>query len=124
LQAVTVDRSKLEQEIFALGDHVRYVAFGFGQDVHTAQQGNVDKPSDLSSDFFEELLVNPTLLTIASQRGNLDCGGLSYIVVGYGNFTQVVVPAAEGHVSVCVQRGSDAQLMARQIIDLLDTHTS
>jgi hypothetical protein len=121
---MNIDRIKLEQALFALGDHVRYVAFGVGQDVHTAQREDIDEASDKGSDFFEELLVNPTLLTIARQRGELDCGGLSYVLVGYGNFTQVVVPAAGGHVSVCIERDADAQLMARNIIDLLESHSS
>ena len=41
--------------------------------------------SGLESDRYEELLVNPTLLTLATQRGNIDCGGLKYLIVRYGN---------------------------------------
>jgi hypothetical protein len=121
---MTLDRSSLERALFALGDHVRYVAFGVGQDIHTAQRGTPEGASDEGSDFYEELLVNPTLLTIARQRGDLDCGGLSHVIVGYGNFTQVVVPAAEGHLSVCIEREADAEQTARDIRRLLDAHTT
>ena len=121
---MTIDRAELERALFALGDHVRYVAFGDGQDIHTAQRGTPDGASDAGSDFYEELLVNPTLLTIASQRGDLDCGGLSHVIVGYGNFTQVVVPAAAGHVSVCIEREADSEQAARDIRRLLDTYTT
>ena len=69
---MTIDRAELERALFALGDHVRYVAFGVGQDIHTAQSGTPEGASDASSDFYEELLVNPTLLTLARQRGDLD----------------------------------------------------
>ena len=48
--------------IFALGSHVRYVAFGSGQEVDTRQRADIRDASSSESDFFEELLVNPTLL--------------------------------------------------------------
>ena len=53
------------QTVFDLGPHVRYVAFGQGQAVSTAQRDDVQAPSDPGSDFYEELLVNPALLTLA-----------------------------------------------------------
>src|ERR671917_1087595 len=105
-------RDDLREAIFALGSHIRYVAFGNGQDVSTAQRDGLAGASAEGSDFFEELLVNPALLTLARQRGELDCGGLRHVVVGYGNFNQVVIPAASGHVSVCVERDADADEVA------------
>jgi hypothetical protein len=87
----------LREAIFGFGPHIRYVAFGDGQHVETAQRDGIADASDTGSDFFEELLVNPALLTLARQRGDLDCGGLRHIIVGYGNFDQVVVPTPSGH---------------------------
>ena len=110
----------LRQAIFDLGPHIRYVASGEGQRVETAQRDGIADASDASSDFFEELLVNPTLLTLARQRGNLDCGGLRHLIVAYGNFNQVVVPTPSGHVSVCVERDADAEVVARQVALLLE----
>jgi len=52
-------------------------------------------------------LVNPTLLTLASARGDIDCGGLEYVVLRYGHFFQIVHPIAGGHVSVAVERSGD-----------------
>jgi hypothetical protein len=72
------------------------------------------------SDFFEELLVNPTLLTIARQRGNLDCGGLRHVIVGYGNFNQVILETHEGHLSVCVELDRDPVRVAAQVADMLE----
>jgi hypothetical protein len=109
----------LRDAIFDLGPHIRYVAFGDGQRVETAQRDGIADASDAGSDFFEELLVNPALLTLARQRGELDCGGLRHVIVGYGNFDQVVVPMPSGHVSVCVERDADAEGVARQVADLL-----
>jgi hypothetical protein len=110
---------ELRTAIFGLGPHIRYVAFGNGQRVETAQRDGVADASDAGSDFFEELLVNPTLLTLARQRGELDCGGLRHVIVGYGNFDQVVIPTPSGHVSVCVERDADAEAVARQVAELI-----
>jgi hypothetical protein len=114
----------LREAIFALGPHIRYVAFAAGQQVTTAQREGVAEASAANSDFFEELLVNPALLTLARQRGDLDCGGLRHVVVGYGNFHQVVVPmpAWMGHVSVCVELDADPSAVAAQVAELVRAH--
>jgi hypothetical protein len=109
----------LSTAIFALGRHIRYVAFGSGQRVETAQRPGMLDPTDAASDFYEELLVNPALLTLARQRGNLDCGGLRYLVVGYGNFSQVVLEMPDGHVSICVARDADPVEVAKQVSELI-----
>ena len=57
--------ARLRQAIFDLGPQIRYVACGEGQRVETAQRDGIADASDASSDFFEELLVNLTLLTLA-----------------------------------------------------------
>lgn len=111
---------ELRASIFGLGSHIRYVAFGSGQDVTSTQREGIGDASAGSSDFFEELLVNPVLLTLARQRGELDCGGLRHVIVGYGNFHQVVVPMPEGgHVSVCVELDADPNEVAAQITKLI-----
>ncbi len=115
--------SDLQAAIFALGDHVRYVAFGDGQEVRTHQREGLTGASEPRSDFFEELLVNPTLLRLAGQRGDLDCGGLRHVIVGYGNFNQVVLPlSGTAHVSVCVDLAADAGHVAAQVAALLARH--
>jgi hypothetical protein len=112
---------QLREVIFALGPHIRYVAFGAGQEVTTAQREDLAEASSGESDSFEELLVNPALLTLARQRGELDCGGLRHLIVGYGSFNQVVVPLADrsGHVSVAVELGADPSEVAAQVSELI-----
>ena len=110
-----MDNTRLRDAIFELGLHVRYVAFGSGQEIELLQREGLANASDAGSDFFEELLVNPTLLTLARQRGELDCGGLRWMLIGYGNFHQVVVPTANGHVSVGIELGADPVAVADQV---------
>ena len=107
--------------VFDLGSHVRYVAIANGQDVITRQRAELSHASASESDRFEELLVNPALLTLATQRGEIDCGGLRYVIVRYGNFFQVVVPRPEGgHVSVAVEPEADPVPVGEAVIELLD----
>lgn len=107
--------------IFELGPQVRYVATGNAQNVQMRQRPGLRDPSSGESDRFEELLVNPTLLLLARQRGDIDCGGLRYVVIRYGHFFQVVVPSPQGgHVSVAVEPDSDPVPIAEAVVDLLN----
>jgi hypothetical protein len=92
--------------LFAVSPDVRYVAFGRGQDVRLRERGGLAGASSGESDRYEELLVNPALLTLARQRGDIDCGGLDYLIVAYGSFFQIVMPHDGGHVSVAVERSA------------------
>jgi hypothetical protein len=104
----------------ALGDQVRYVAVANGQEIVLRQRPGLADASSSVSDRFEELLVNPVLLMLTRQRGELDCGGLQYVVVRYGHFAQVVVPnPAGGHVSVAVSTDHDPAVVAEAIRRLL-----
>lgn len=112
---------RLGERVFGLGDHIRYVAIGRGQEVTSSQREGLSGASDAGSDFYEELLVNPALLGLARSRGELDCGGLRHLVVGYGNFDQVVIPlpGGDGHISVCVELGHDPGAVAEAVRALL-----
>lgn len=67
------------------------------------------------TNFYEELLVNPTLLKLASQRADLDCGGLNYIAVGYGDFVQLIMPTKDGHISMGISRKARAGELAARV---------
>jgi len=64
------------------------------------QRGDIKNASANESDKYEELLVNPTLIKLASQRGNIDCGGLEYLIIRYGNFFVLLTPCKNGHVNI------------------------
>jgi hypothetical protein len=99
--------SSMHDAVFALDNAVRYVAVGRGQDIALQSRPDLEGASSGESDRYEELLVNPALVTLARQRGDIDCGGLRYLVVGYGNFHQLVVPVPDGHVSVAFELSAD-----------------
>ena len=88
--------SDLHDDVFAISPDIRYVAAAHGQQVQMRSRPDLHNASSSDSDLYEELLVNPTLLTLATQRGNIDCGGLRYLIVGYGHFHQLVIPVLPG----------------------------
>ena len=101
--------------ILHISDNVRYVAvYKNGQLESKSRSATLDASSS-ESDRYEELLVNPTLLKLASQRGNIDCGGLDYILIRYGNFFQFVLPQSWGHVSVCIEANADPIQIGDQV---------
>lgn len=99
----------LATRLFSVSDDVRYVAIyrGEGQpELH--QRSGIEGASESETDRYEELLVNPAILLLASQRGNIDCGGLEYVLIRYGSFFQLVHPSSPGsHVSVAIEVGPD-----------------
>jgi hypothetical protein len=91
----------------ALGPEVRYAAVYRGGMLRSRERAGLAHASTSESDRYEELLVNPTLLTLVRQRGNIDCGGLRFVLIRYGNFFEFVAPVAGGHVSVGVETTAD-----------------
>jgi hypothetical protein len=107
------------ESIFKLSDSIRYVAVYKNGQLVSKSKSNTLGASSSDSDRYEELLVNPTLLKLASQRGNIDCGGLDYILVRYGNFFQLVLPETWGHVSVCIEANADSIQIGAQVKSLV-----
>ena len=105
-------------KIFAISDDVRYVAIYRNGQLESKSKGDTQGASSSESDRYEELLVNPTLIKAASQRGNIDCGGLEYLLVRYGNFFQFVLPVSWGHVSVCIEKDGDPIAIGQKVKSL------
>jgi len=102
-------------EIFSLSKDIRYVAVYRDGRLEMKAREAIEGASSPESDRYEELLVNPALITLASQRGNIDCGGLDYLIVRYGRFFQFVLPTEWGHVSVCIERAADPVAIGERI---------
>lgn len=109
--------------ILDLGDHIRYVAVADGPSVVTQERAGLSAASSSVSDRYEEQLVNPALLVLTRQRGEIDCGGLRYLIVRYGSFFQVVVPRESGHVSVAVEPTGDPVAVAEAVVGLVAAST-
>ena len=96
------------QELFDLHDGIGYVALYSNGKIDTSQRPGIPYQSSGNSDYYEEFLVNTTLLKFATQRGRIDCGGLEFVVVGYGNFNQLVMPVRDdAHISICFEKSAE-----------------
>jgi hypothetical protein len=104
----------LIERVFALTPDIRYVAAYRNGRLQSAQRPGVAQASASESDKYEELIVNPTLLTLTRQRGEIDCGGLEFVLIRYGSFYEFVLPLPGGHLSVGIESHADPlQLVPR-----------
>jgi hypothetical protein len=97
----------LKEKIFSISKSVRYVAIYADDKLISSERPGIENTSSSESDKYEELIVNPTLLKLVTQRGNIDCGGAKYVIIKYGSFYEFVMPLKNGHLSVGVEVNSD-----------------
>jgi hypothetical protein len=113
------DRDTLFTELFEISKHIRYIAIYVRDSLFIKQRSDIKNASAGESDKYEELLVNPTLIKLASQRGNIDCGGLQYFVIRYGNFFVLLIPCKNGHVNIGIEPDKDPFLIIEPVTGLL-----
>ncbi len=101
--------------IFELSPAVRYVALRQGVQLTMRERAGLQAASAAESDRYEELIVNPTLLTLVRSRGDIDCGGARWVLVRYGNFFEFVRPLVDGHLSVGLEPAADVLEIIEQV---------
>jgi hypothetical protein len=114
-----VEKSEIIHSLFEAFADIRYVAIYKDGQLLAQQRAHLSDNSSSETDKYEELLVNPALLTLARQRGNLDCGGLRFLLVGYGHFYQWVKEIAGGHISICLAQKADLNHLPDEILTFL-----
>jgi hypothetical protein len=77
---IEISSRKLIESLFALTMEIRYVAVYINGEVVSSQRPELQNSSAGESDKYEELIVNPTLLKLVTQRGNIDCGGAGIVL--------------------------------------------
>jgi len=98
---------KLLDAILELSPTIRYGALhlGGGEPLLRERQGSAGASAE--SERWDELVVNPVLVELASRRGEVDCGGLDYLLVRYRRFFNLVLPLDGGHLSVVLDPDAD-----------------
>lgn len=109
----------LVDTVFAVSPDIRYVALYRDGRLEMRERVGLANSSDSESDRYEELIVNPTLLVLTRQRGEIDCGGLRYVIVGYGNFYQFIVPIDHGHISIAFELQANPLQYADTVMNVL-----
>ncbi len=112
-------KNQIINDLFNSFADIRYVAVYKDNELIFKQRQQTSDSSSSDTDKYEELLVNPTLLTIARQRGNIDCGGLRFLIVGYGNFYQLVKEIKGGHISICLDKSVDLTNVPDRIFEFI-----
>jgi hypothetical protein len=110
---------ELLEDLLRIDASIRYVAIAGRQPIEMRARENLAGASSSTSDYYEELLVNPALLLLTRQRGELDCGGLRFVVVGYGNFSQLILPLTDGHLSVAFELGTNPLVHLNDLVTVL-----
>ena len=100
---------------FRISKEVRYVALYLDGQLTLRERPGLTNASASESDKYEELIVNPGVLTLVRQRGNIDCGGVEFVVIRYGNFWQTVWPVKSGHVSLGLEPSANPLEHAKAI---------
>jgi hypothetical protein len=106
---------RLIDRVLALGNEVRAAAVYMNGQLRAGARAGLAGPSGEDSGRPEELIVNPTLLTLLRQRGDIDCGGLEYVVIRYGSFFQLVHPIPGGHLSVAIEPDADVPATVERV---------
>ncbi len=109
---MTMPLQPVFDRLFAVSTCVRYVAIYRNGILESRVRPGLANASSSESDKYEELIVNPVLLTLVRQRGDIDCAGAAYVIVRYGNFFEYVQPIANGHISVGLETCADPVLLA------------
>ncbi len=106
---------------FRLSKEIRYVAVYRKGKLNKASRPQLRGASSSESDKYEEIIVNPTPMTLLKQRGGIDCGGVEYVVIRYGNFVQFIHPVPGGHISVAFEPKSDYAAMIPKVRKLINS---
>src|SRR6476659_9248140 len=110
----------LKEKIFAVSKDIRYVAIYSDEKLISSERPGIENTSSSESDKYEELIVNPTLLKLVTQRGNIDCGGAKFVLICYGHFFEFVKSTSKGHISIGIQLNEDPLKLVPLIEDAIN----
>ncbi len=104
----------IAKSLLALDGSIRYVAVNQNGAIAEMLQ-KLPSFNPPETDRMEELLVNPVAIELFTRRGDIDLGGLRFVIVRYGLQFQVILPCASGHVSVGVEADGDPVAIAERV---------
>jgi hypothetical protein len=114
--------AELAEAVLRASEHIRYVAMRSDGQLWLRERAQLHNASSSESDRYEELIVNPTLLTLVRQRGDIDCGGAQFVLIRYGNFFQFVAPLADGHISIGMEPDCDPLAVVKKVLPVVRYH--
>lgn len=112
----------LIKDVLSAAPEIRYCALYIDGVLASEEKKSLQGASSSESDKYEELIVNPTLLKLVTQRGNIDCDGAHYVMIRYGNFFEFVKLLSRGHISVGIEPTADPFRIIPAIEAVLNKH--
>lgn len=97
----------LLDEILELSPIIRYAALHLGGGEPLLRERVGTPAGAAEGERWDELVVNPALIELASRRGAVDLDGLDYLVVHYRRATNLVLPVDGGHLSMLLEPAAD-----------------
>ncbi len=119
---MSVIGAELAEALLRTCGDIRYVAIRSDGQLWVRERAQLQNASSSESDRYEELIVNPTLLTLIGQRGNIDCGGARFVLIRYGNFYQCVAPLADGHISIGMELDCNPLAIVNSLLPVVCHH--
>jgi hypothetical protein len=113
--------NKLTEKISLISDSIPYVSIYQDNNLESWQRTDLTEPSSSNSDKYEELLVNPTILKIAKQKGDIDCGGLDFAIIKHGIFFRLIREIKNGHVSICIDKTENPVVLESKIKNVIES---
>lgn len=110
----------LLDRIFQTSPHVRHAAVRVGMALSTRYRPGLEPAAEREPDRYEDLLLNPALLMLASQRAALDGSGARYLLVRYDADFRFIRATADGHVSVSLDPQANVIGLAGQLDGLIE----
>jgi len=105
--SVGMNGEPLLDAILELSPIVRYAALHLGGGEPLLRERVGTPATSAEGERWDELVVNPTLIELASRRGDVDLDGLDFLLVRYGRAFSLVLPVDGGHLSVLLEPGPD-----------------
>jgi hypothetical protein len=93
--------------ILELSPIIRYAAVHLGGGEPLLRERPGASATAAEGERWDELIVNPVLIELAGRRGDVDYGGLDYLIVRYRRCTNIVLPLDGGHLSVLLDPDAD-----------------
>lgn len=112
----------LINSLFQVSKGIRYIAIYTDGKLISSSGTDLTNASSSESDKYEELIVNPTLIKLLTQRGNIDCGGLKYALIRYGHFFVYIKPLVNGHINVGINLDEDPLQLIPTIDDVMSKY--
>ncbi len=114
---------ELLDAILELGPTVKAAAVypGSGEPVFRLRTG-ADQRSAVGGEYWEEAVVNPTLLDLVRRCGAARHEGLEHLIIRYADCWLLLIPFDKGHASITFQPSADPIPVIASIRSLGERH--